>query len=293
MASQGVDLDLIVIDQSDGPDTGQLLTALSESRLRYVHSATRGVGAGLDEGLRLARSPYVIRTDDDCEVPANWAADMAAILDQDPRAALVYCNVVAEPYDRSAGYVPTYERRQSRTLRSPLATCRGRGLGAGIGYRRDAVLSVGGFDTFMGPGSKFPSADDTDIELRVLLKGWHVVDTAEVAVVHHGFRTFVDGRDHAIRDWIALGACLGKLTRTMHPSALVLAAWEFSAHAVMPPVIDVVHLRKPRGLQRIVSFCRGFAKGLTTPVDFRTMRFTNGPRTTATPAISCAEPIQS
>jgi hypothetical protein len=276
MASEGVDLDLIVIDQSDGPETGQLLKALTERSLHYVRSTTRGVGAGLDEALRLARSPYLLRTDDDCVVPTNWVADMAAILDEHPRAALVFCNVVADPYDRSAGYVPMYEQQQTRILRSPLATCRGRGLGAGVAYRREAVMAVGGFDILMGPGSKYPSGDDLDIELRVLLRGWNVVDTADVAVVHHGFRTFAEGRDHAVRDWIALGACLGKLTRTMHPSALVLAAWEFSANAVMPPLVDIFHFRKPRGLRRIVSFWRGFVNGLTAPVDVRTMRFLDG-----------------
>jgi hypothetical protein len=35
-------------------------------------------------------------------------------------------------------------------------------------------------------------------------------------------------------------------------------------------------------LQRIVSFCRGFANGLTAPVDSRTMRFIHTPGMTAT-----------
>jgi hypothetical protein len=125
----------------------------------------------------------------------------------------------------------------------------------------------------MGPGGRFHSADDLDIQLRVLLKGWHVVDAAELAVVHRGFRTFAEGRAHAIRDWQGIGACLGKLARAKHPSALVLAAWELWAHAILPPLIDVLHLRKPRGLQRIVSFCRGFATGVVASVDAKTMRF--------------------
>jgi GT2 family glycosyltransferase len=286
MASEGVEIDLIVIDQSDGPETGRLLAQLPEKTgLRYVRSTTRGVGSGLNEGLRLARSPYVIRTDDDCLVPAGWLAGMAAILQESPDVALVFCNVIAEPYDRETGYVPTYEPRRTRTLRSPLATCRGRGLGAGMGLRRDAVLEIGGLDTLMGPGGILGSADDFDLELRILLRGWQVVDTADLAVVHRGFRTFDEGRSHTSRDWLGIGAVLGKLTRTGHPSAIVLAGWELSAHAAMQPLVDLIHLRRPRGIQRIISFGRGYAKGLVTSVDSRTMRFINEREMTATPAI--------
>jgi hypothetical protein len=293
MASKGVELDLIVIDQSEGSETGRLLKEPAENPgLRYVHSMTRGVGPGLNEGLRLARSPYIIRTDDDCVVQADWVAEMAAILDANPGVALVFCNVIAEPYDRNAGYVPTYEPRRTRILRSPLATCRGRGLGAGMGFRKDAILAIGGLDPLMGPGGRLGSADDFDLELRVLVSGWQVVDTAELAVVHHGFRTFADGRDHAIRDWLGLGACLGKLTRTRHPSALVLAGWELSAHAILPALVDLIHFRRPRGLQRIVSFCRGYGKGLTAPVDFRTMRFISESEIAATIAVDSLEPAE-
>jgi hypothetical protein len=144
----------------------------------------------------------------------------------------------------------------------------------------------------MGPGGKFQSADDWDIELRVLLRGWQVVHTAELSVIHRGFRTFAQGRDHASRDWFGIGACLGKLTRTAHPTALMVAAWELSAHAVIPPLVDVVHLRKPSGLRRIVAFCRGFAHGLVAPVDFRTMRFTNEPEMVSTAPVVSAEPTQ-
>lgn len=276
LASEGVDLDLIVVDQSEGSETAQLLEGLTQrAKLRYIRSETRGVGAALNEGLRLARSPYVLRTDDDCLVPPDWVAGMAAIMEMHPHAALVFCRVLAEPHDRNRGYVPTYEPQLTRVLRSPLAACGGWGLGAGMGFRRDAVLAIGGVDAMMGPGGKFHSADDLDIELRVLLRGWHVVDTAELAVVHRGFRTFAEGRDHAIRDWLGIGACLGKLARARHPSVLVLAAWELWVHAILPPLIDGLHLRKPRGLQRIVSFGRGFAHGLTAPVDVQTLRFTD------------------
>ena len=194
----------------------------------------------------MARSAFVIHTDDDCVVPTDWVSGMAAILDNHPDVGLVFCNVMAASHDQDAGYIPAYEQSETRILRSPLAICRGRGIGAGMGFRRDAVLEVGGVDGMMGAGGRFPSAEDMDVALRMLLKGWHVIHTAEWAVVHYGFRTFAEGRDHTKRDWLGIGACLGKLFRTGHPVALVLAVYELAINAVKPALLDMMSLRRPR-----------------------------------------------
>jgi hypothetical protein len=38
-------------------------------------------------------------------------------------------------------------------------------------------------------------------------------------------------------------------------------------------VLDLLALRRPRGITRIVSFLRGFAHGMRTPVDAKTLCF--------------------
>jgi glycosyltransferase involved in cell wall biosynthesis len=274
LESKGVDLDLVVVDQSDGPETADALNdQTSSGQVRLFRSRTRGVGAALNEGLRLALSPIVIRTDDDCEVDPGWIAGMASLFDDQPEVVMVFCNVVAGPHDEQAGYVPEYPCERTRLLRSPIDTISGRGIGAGVGFRRDALLAIGGFDDQMGPGSAFQACEDWDAELRALLKGWHVLHTADQTVVHHGFRTFAEGRDHAGRDWFGIGACLGKLARTGRPSIWLLGAWELGANAVFPPLVDIARLRRPQGFQRIAAFCRGFAKGLTAPIDKETNCF--------------------
>src|SRR5215472_15924488 len=75
LASEGVNLEFIVIDQSDGSATEEsLLSFCHDARLRYMHSGRRGKGAAMNEGLELARSDLVVCTDDDCEAPPGWAA---------------------------------------------------------------------------------------------------------------------------------------------------------------------------------------------------------------------------
>jgi hypothetical protein len=213
------------------------------------------------------RNEIVVITDDDCEPPPAWVGGMAAVFRDRPHVGLVFSNVVPPPYDHRRGYVPTYERTSDRLVRSIGATCWGRGLGAGMALRRDVVLALGGFDDTIGPGARFKSGDDWDIELRLLLKGWQVYETAHLSVLHHGFRSYEEGRDHARRNWYGMGAVTAKPVRAGHVEAVGIALWQLGANVAMPAVGDLLHLRRPRGLGRMVAFGRGFACGLRTHVD--------------------------
>jgi hypothetical protein len=122
-----------------------------------------------------------------------------------------------------------------------------------------------------------------------LLRGWHIYETADVTVVHHGFRTFAEGRAHARRDWTGIGAVCAKLLRTGHIGAFAVPLWEFSAHALSPPVADLMLLRRPRGLTRIISFVRGLAQGLGTPMDRKTMLYGQAVSAIATPVPPCGD----
>jgi GT2 family glycosyltransferase len=266
--------ELIVVDQSDGAATEQALNGFAvDRRFRYVRSQARGKGAALNEGIRLASGAIIVCTDDDCEAPPGWVTGMAKALESQPTAVVAFCRVLPVPYDPKLGYVPAYEIDKNRLLSSVSAICKGVGLGAGIALRRDFALAVGGFDESFGPGARFPSADDWDIVLRALLSGKHVYETSEISIVHDGFRSFEEGRTHVRRDWIALGAVCAKPLRAGHLGTLIVPIWLLSTKALWPPISDVLHLRKPRGIGRITAFVQGFCVGLRTPVDRKTLRF--------------------
>ena len=268
------DIELIVIDQSPGAETEMALAEWrSDPRFVYQRTKTTGKGAAQNEGLHLARGASLVLIDDDCQAPRGWIAAMARILAAQPKVAVVFCNVVPIPYDRSKGYVPDYQRTAPRLLTSVGDLREGLGLGAGMAIRKDVALSLGGFDESFGPGARFPSADEWDVCLRALLSGWHVYETPELSIVHDGFRSFAEGRAHARRDWIALGAVCAKPLRAGHPQTVVVPLYLFSAKALWPPVSDLLRLRFPRGFGRIRAFARGFADGLRTPLDPGTLRF--------------------
>jgi glycosyltransferase involved in cell wall biosynthesis len=267
-------IELIVIDQSEGPATQQALAEhVEDRRLRYVRSDMRGKGAALNQGLRLAHGEFIVCTDDDCEAPPGWVPQMARTLADHPTAAIMFCNVTAGPHDPVLGYVPTFQRRHNRLLRSVAAFRRGMGLGAGMALRRDAAMSLGGFDESFGPGARFSSGDDWDISQRALMKGGHVFETAQLSIVHHGFRTLAQGREHAQRDWLAIGALAAKAIRSGHLTAIAASFWFFAAKALWPPILDALRFKRPRGVARISGYLEGFAQGVRIGVDPRTLLF--------------------
>jgi glycosyltransferase involved in cell wall biosynthesis len=277
LADRDFDFELIVVDQSEGTETEMALAPLAcDQRLRYVRSKTRGKGAALNEGIRIARGDVLVCTDDDCEAPAGWVAAMSRVFDEEPSAAIAFCSVVARPYDPRTGYVPTYEQPR-RLLRSLSDICAGRGLGAGMALRREVALDLGGFDESLGPGSRFLAAEDMDIAVRAVLRGWHVYDTGDRPVVHHGFRTMDQGRNHTRRDWTGLGAACAKPLRAGYWRAVILPIWELSIHAIWPVMASMLMLRRPGGLTRVVGFLRGFIDGLATPVDPHNLVFAKQP----------------
>ena len=274
LASQNSRVELIVVDQSDGSEAEEALAPFAaDERLRYVRSHVRGKGAAMNEAARCARGAILVFTDDDCEVQSGWMEAMAKVLREQPRVAVLFCNVVAAECNWSEGYVPTYQRRKDRRISSLIQTCTGHGMGAGMAVRRDFVLGLGGFDEEVGPGARFPSGDDWDIAHRALLNGWDVYETADLAVLHHGFRTHAEGRDHVYRDWLAIGAVCAKPIRAGHWTAIALPVWYFAVHALWPPVSDVFRLRRPQGLSRIRGFFDGLLQGARTPVNRRTLLF--------------------
>jgi hypothetical protein len=264
--------EVIVIDQSEHDGTDVAIRQFGDARLRYVRSRTRGKGGALNEGLVLARARFVAFTDDDCEASPGWAERLVAPMHVDDRIALTFSRVAAPPHDLTLGYIPANDFPEDRILRHPLAMRKGWGLGAGMAIRREAILDIGGFDATMGPGGVYPSADDFDLELRLLLLGWHVCENSTTSVLHHGFRTLEAGRAHAARDWVALGASCAKAVRVKHVQVSLLAACVVWTNLVRPAFHAAIRLKRPP-LRRLTAFASGLWSGSHRRVDRRNILY--------------------
>lgn len=282
LANDHPDFELILVDQSTNDLTQTALCEfLSNPRLRYVRSPERGLSNARNLGISLAKSEKVAMTDDDCTVPNDWLTRMEYALDRAGPVAIVIGNVFAAPYDKSKGFVPNYTQASSFLARSVRDKHRIEGMAACMGIRADACRKLNGFDPSLGSGSRFHSADETDIIIRALLAGYRVLETPEVLVTHFGLRTWKEAVAIVHNYLYGIGATIAKHLRSGNWSityvVLALAGRWMFGH----PVMDYGF--QPGRRVRLFGFLSGFKAGISTPVDKRTGHFVQPDKMTKTP----------
>lgn len=268
------DFELIFIDQSTNDDSEIAARAyLSDPRLKYVRSSAKGKGHALNLGLTETSGPIIAITDDDCTVPSNWLEMFEAIFARRDNVAVAYCNVAEGAHDTTAGFIPAYVAASDKILRTVIDLCGSRSIGAGTAVRRSMIEKLGGFDFLLGPGERFPGADDFDIKYRAVLAGYEVYDSAAFAVVHFGFRTWQQGREYARLNYLGVGAACAKPLKCGRLTFAVVPLFELVRHCLFPPLWDLLRLRKPQGVTRVTAFITGFIRGCGAPVDSASMLF--------------------
>ncbi len=201
VAQSDVSFELIVVDQSHGPATRDLLAPLVADRphVHYVHLERPGLSHAYNEGTRRAAGTIVAYTDDDCVAPPGWLESIARAFQESPDAELIYGQVLLPPHlaerenvDGVTPQLPIAERRRmSRTDGFKVF-----GMGANFALKRAAWERVGGFDEVLGGGGPLQSAQDFDFAYRVYRAGGVIMLEPSIVVFHYGFRT--------ARDWPAV-----------------------------------------------------------------------------------------
>ncbi len=257
--------DVVVVDQGRTSELATLIARDPElAAVRLVDAPPRGLAAARNVGVQASRGAIIAFTDDDCECTPGWGAGLRAALGRDPRIGMVFGNVEAPGYDRTAGFIPAYRVPAFLVAEGVRDKARIEGIGACMAVRRDAWNAIDGFDESLGSGAPFRAGEDTDFAVRVLLAGWRVAETPDAAVVHHGFRTWAQGERLIAGYMYGLGATNLKMLRLGRVAAarpLVALAWRWLAGV---PVVDL-NQRPPR-LPRLRAFLRGAVDGWRIPL---------------------------
>lgn len=165
--------DVLVVDDGSTDRTRELATAL-EGRygarsLRVVTRTNGGKASALNMGIALARTPYVLCMDGDSRLdPGTLRHAMSHFAD--PRVGAVAGNVKVVNRNNIWTRIQALEYIEGLNLaRRAQGFLRVVNIIPGpIGiFRRDVLLSVGGYDT-----DTF--AEDADITLKILTAGWHI-----------------------------------------------------------------------------------------------------------------------
>jgi glycosyltransferase involved in cell wall biosynthesis len=269
LANTHSNFEVILVDQSTNQETWQAVQSYcNDPRFRYFHTETIGLGLSRNIGLNLANSNIIAYLDDDVTVSPQWLGSIEEIFITDKKVALVYCQVTHSPFDQAKGYVPVFRIKKDFIIKSMLdLLIHELGIGAGMAVNKTAIEKIKGFDDSLGAGSYFRSAEDRDIAIRLILKGWSIYYSSQISVIHDGFRSFEEGKAHTKGDFFGLGAAYIKPIKCGYWRAIPLF---FSIPRIknwFEPFGKAIQFRKPSGFNKFIYFSLGVLKGLRTPVD--------------------------
>jgi GT2 family glycosyltransferase len=258
------DIRLLVVDQSESNDTEIALRRFeADRRLRYVRSTSKGISAARNEGVALANTTLIAHTDDDCEALPDWCRKVIEAFERHPEAELLFGEVVAgEGATSGRGFVPSYHVPFERVIVGLKNKTETEGIGACMAYRRRLWERIGGFDELLGVGTGFGSAEDVDFTIRTLAAGHAVLETPAAGVVHHGFRTWEEGRPLLARYLYGIGGACAKQLRAQGLVFVWVLMKLALRWAFAEPVANFSH--RPSRRLRLGAFLRGFAAGLRT-----------------------------
>jgi GT2 family glycosyltransferase len=258
--------ELMIVDQSEDDLTeSSLQPFIGNPRVRYLRTATKGLSVARNLAITTTQSEFIATTDDDCETSTNWLKELVAAFALDNRIGIVFGNVLSGPHDPNTGFISSYVRHEPFLARNIFEKHRVEGISACMGLRRTVWQRIGGFDEMFGVGAPFKAAEELDFTIQALRTGYFVYETPNVTVIHHGFRTWEQGKTLIKGYLYGIGAMFAKHLKCGHWSiiqVLLHLAWRW---AFEHPVVDFGH--RPSRWLRLNAFVRGFLIGLYYPVN--------------------------
>jgi glycosyltransferase involved in cell wall biosynthesis len=243
--SDPCDLELVVVDQSQDDSCVAALQEIDDPRLRVVRSSLRGASHARNVGAAATSAPLLAFTDDDCRPEAGWASTMLQLFIDHPQPDLVFGRVWLPPLKHPDDYAASFEPKERVQRRVPLPDD-DIGIGANFAIRRRVFEELGCFDVLLGPGAPaFRGAEETDLLIRAVHRGYRVVNAAESSVLHLGIRTGDEVRPLHVQYQFAVGAAFGKHARLDGVSG-VADAVRWVAFYTRKTLVDAVRLNRPR-----------------------------------------------
>lgn len=175
LRQEGVDLEVVVVDDGSQDDTAGVVSRMNDPRVRLERNEQRrGIAACHNRILAGTDRPFVAHVDADDQIVPGALAKMVGALEAHPEAALAHCNF----YDTDA--LGRQEECRNEARREIFATLRPPDVDHRTGlrwnasftnalrtYRRSALEELGGFD------ESLPFGVDYDMALRILEK-WEI-----------------------------------------------------------------------------------------------------------------------
>ncbi len=263
LASPVQDMELLVIDQSDGKETADVVLAIDDARLRYLSTPTRGLSRARNIGIEASHGPIVLFTDDDNYADPTWVEMVLKQFAEDPKREVVYGRVMAYGKGAEGQTCPTImesmEARQvdgipNERVQSAV------GHGNNMAFRRSCFEKHGLFLEWLGAGTPMTGAEDTDFSFRMMRAGARIYYSPE-PVVHHDNWMPIEKANKQLHGYVCSGAVV--YTRyVLRGSARAFAIQRFCFADYKKSKRWWKSQNDPKGLEHVAIMVRKHLKGI-------------------------------
>lgn len=188
------DFEVLVVGQGEKGDERTIAVrtvvenTANDSRVSYVHCRQRGAARARNAGIEAARGDLLAFIDDDSAANADWLSTLVSRFDQDPDIGVVGGAVIA-PEKTGFGFARCPSVNPSESVYEPqrMGGVPPPGwdwLSCNFAMKPDIARKIGPFDQYLGAGSDFPAAEETDYILRAEALNIKMATTPRAIVVH-------------------------------------------------------------------------------------------------------------
>ena len=187
-----LDWEIVVVDNNSIDDTKRTVIEFAAActiPVKYVFESRQGLSFARNAGIEQSKGAIIAFTDDDISPESNWVQSIYNLLEHDHADGIggkVLPKWPLPPPEwicNNPGLLTFLSLLDSDTLGRIEINNGVRIIGANMAFRRDLFDDVGMFDVTLGRiGAKLYSHDETDLVMRAVQSGKHIIYDPKLVV---------------------------------------------------------------------------------------------------------------